>query len=78
MTAYEKELLGLAVEACSLRGCDLRVLPEIEGTVYSHRFYVGRGGFQDRDERGFPGATLADALSALLRDLGVEVPEESE
>lgn len=60
MTSYEKELLALAVDRCGSFG-----VRQCEGgwQVWGNgsSVYLGR--------------TLAEALTALLRDLGVEVPE---
>lgn len=60
MTAYEKELLALAVEATAGKGGDIA-------------FWGASGVACNGND--YSGVTLADALTALLRDLGVEVPE---
>ena len=74
MDAYTLHLLGMAVEACDHRGATLTVSPPAEwvpiwGVSVHHR--IPANGPELYEE----GPTLADALAALLRDLGVEVPE---
>lgn len=67
MTGYEKELLALAVEEVA----DLRITQSADGVAILawHSKFPGIG------DKWFNRNTLADALTALLRDLGVEVPE---
>lgn len=75
MDAYTLHLLGMAVEACAERDQTwIKLVPP------SPRFEDGWVITLYRPPRNFPvghssAPTLADALAALLRDLGVEVPE---
>ena len=65
MTGYEKELLALAYEAsCGVLDLDRR--PR-DGWYYADASF--------KDDGPPAHKTLAEALTALLRDLGVEVPE---
>jgi hypothetical protein len=71
MDAYTLHLLGMAVEACDARGLWVCVYPTQIGVgayieVYNHS--------SESDPHDYEGPTLADALTALLTDLGVEVP----
>lgn len=75
MDAYTLHLLGMAVEACAERDQTwIKLVPP------SPRFEDGWVITLYRPPRNFPvghssAPTLADALAALLLDLGVEVPE---
>lgn len=74
MTAYEKELLALAYESVTrVRGDDVRLVvgPDDYDTDHAYAGTVNYAG----DRNGWTKPTLAEALTALLRDLGVEVPE---
>jgi len=66
MTSYTLHLLGLAVESCNVDLLIERVHSEVmQQTLYE----VGVD-----ESNGHRGETLAEALAALLTDLGVEVP----
>lgn len=70
MDAYALHLLGMAVEACDERNLWLNVAPtEYDLNACSAENEHGVNVHFHR------APTLADALAALLRDLGVEVPE---
>lgn len=65
MDAYTQHLLGMAVEAC-----DRRLVIDHNPGENTVEWVVVTNGTPARY-----GPVLADALAALLRDLGVEVPE---
>ena len=67
MTGYEKELLALAVEACRDSGCSFFV----DSWNGGHEV-ITEG---DTGRTRHASSTLTEALTALLTDLGVEVPE---
>ena len=67
--AYTQELLVMAYSACKRDGGSFIVYDEPHGCRVS---CWNRDGNNGPDGRG---TSLADALAALLRDLGVEVPE---
>lgn len=69
MTAYEKELLALAVEASD---GDLSIETFPGGPEGVNRYVYVSDGVDA--QMGFRGSTLTEALTALLRDLGVDVP----
>lgn len=73
MTAREQHLLALAVEACWPNGWRILVqTPQCDDC----NWWVGCESLGEPDYlHEASGPTLADALAALLRDLGVEVPE---
>jgi len=68
---YEEHLLGMAVAACEERRCYLRVWPALDN---GPRVWQVVAFENDTDNTAalVDGPTLADALCALLRDLGVE------
>ena len=68
MTAHEKELLALAVESCEERYMPLGVTGPATAEGGMWRVNAGLGTLK------YAETTLAESLTALLRDLGVEVP----
>lgn len=74
MDYYEQHLLGLAVEECAKRDFLLSVYPPMEDGFYVETFN-GSEEPPDRLVMCGSGPTLAEALAALLTDLGVTVPE---
>lgn len=71
---YELHLLGLARTECAKRDFLLSVYPPMEDGFYVETFN-GSEEPPDRLVMCGEGDTLADALAALLTDLGVTVPE---
>ena len=67
MNSYEKELLALAWDTVLGRGGSL--------TAGGTTVVASKG---DNEVAVYTRDTLNERLTALLRDLGVEVPEESE
>lgn len=74
MDYYEQHLLGLAVEECAKRDFLLSVYPPMEDGFYVETFN-GSEEPPDRLVMCGEGDTLAEALAALLTDMGVTVPE---
>lgn len=71
MTSYELHLLGLAVEEMHSRELDIVILAMGDGSGWVQSHNPSDGSIMyDKS-----GATLAEALAALLTDMGVDVPE---